>query len=355
MQLNKYKIMEIQNETQSLDIEISVNKIEDIEQHSDRWHELRGKYIGSSEIATVLGLSKYNSIKRLILKKLGYIKEDITDYTAYGHLLEPFVGEEILPYYEEGATIKDIYLNRKEGKKVKNIKKSKGVFVVTFRRGVSEASVIVSPDYYELLPDGTQIPYDIKTTSKFVFDKISDLSIPHDYVWQSVFQQICYSSDEGYVFFMVDREVKSMKVEKKDYIHFFGQIFDALVSFYDNMEAYRKMNKEDVIREIEIDGLFDIKELEEDRENDKEKVIKVGELKDKEHDELGNMYDFISEKVMEYIQFNESKKEMAKKETEIKNIMRQLFYGYDKVVIIDDDNNSKVMTINLKVFNIKVH
>lgn len=55
----------------------------------------RNKFLGGSEIATVLGISKYQTRWELLLEKLGVIVNDFegNSYTTYGNIMEPKIRE----------------------------------------------------------------------------------------------------------------------------------------------------------------------------------------------------------------------------------------------------------------------
>ena len=53
-------------------------RIIELSQGSLEWHEHRAKYLGASEISAVLGVSPWEKPKDLFLKKIGYVKENIS-------------------------------------------------------------------------------------------------------------------------------------------------------------------------------------------------------------------------------------------------------------------------------------
>ena len=64
----------------------------EISQQSDAWHEFRSQGIGSSEIGSIMGLNKYQSMRNLGAIKSGLEPDDFEDNeaTLYGKRLEPF-------------------------------------------------------------------------------------------------------------------------------------------------------------------------------------------------------------------------------------------------------------------------
>lgn len=81
----------------------------DIEQGTDEWHEVRGKYWPASEAPSMLGLSKYKSRHKLLVERFTGDKEDVSAYLKKlfekGHaqeavarpLAEQFAGFELKP------------------------------------------------------------------------------------------------------------------------------------------------------------------------------------------------------------------------------------------------------------------
>ena len=62
-----------------------------IEQQSAEWHLHRSAGIGSSEIGSIMGTNKYQSLRKLWEIKTGLKKDSFEDneYTAYGKMMEP--------------------------------------------------------------------------------------------------------------------------------------------------------------------------------------------------------------------------------------------------------------------------
>ncbi len=65
----------------------------DFEAQSPEWHEVRAGGIGGSDVAAILGLSKWTSAYSLWCKKSGLVPDDFSDNEAmeWGRLLEPVV------------------------------------------------------------------------------------------------------------------------------------------------------------------------------------------------------------------------------------------------------------------------
>ncbi|GEM00875.1 putative phage-type endonuclease [Halolactibacillus halophilus] len=57
--------------------------------------ENRHKYIGGSDVSTILGLNKYKSVYELALEKTGIVKSEFkgNEYTEYGNIMEPQIRE----------------------------------------------------------------------------------------------------------------------------------------------------------------------------------------------------------------------------------------------------------------------
>lgn len=71
---------------------------------TDEWHELRSKGVGGSEVATIMGLNKYQSPYELWLEKTGRAtRTDLSGNQAveWGHRLEPLVAEKFADAHPE--------------------------------------------------------------------------------------------------------------------------------------------------------------------------------------------------------------------------------------------------------------
>lgn len=71
------------------------------EQGSPEWHGFRAEVIGSSDIASILGLSSFKSAYTLWHEKAGLIEPKAVDERTqnkfdYGHFMEPFVAREFM-------------------------------------------------------------------------------------------------------------------------------------------------------------------------------------------------------------------------------------------------------------------
>lgn len=69
----------------------------------------RDKYVGGSDIATLLGLNKNKSRYMLVLEKAGIVTDDFAGniYTSYGQLMEGKIREHIGAGYVPACKIKD--------------------------------------------------------------------------------------------------------------------------------------------------------------------------------------------------------------------------------------------------------
>lgn len=75
----------------------------EFEANSEGWHELRRAGIGGSDVAAVVGVSKWTSAYALWAKKSGLIPDDFSDSEAmeWGRILEPVIREKFAAKHPE--------------------------------------------------------------------------------------------------------------------------------------------------------------------------------------------------------------------------------------------------------------
>jgi len=344
----------------------------DIKQNTKEWEQIRYKYVGSSELATLLNISSYHSKKELLLKKLGYLKQEMIPVMAAGHVLEPLLGDNILPYFEED--ILKTYQNIKDNKKVRDVKKDNNVYLLTFSSiDYGDVSIIVSPDYV----DNDNYPYDIKTMNPYSFNAYRNKPMAGDYIVQSLCQQLLFQKDYGYLFIFVSpSEIYLDKIRYEDYeVMIVNNLIPNLKEFYENLEKARNMELKDIINNFYIDADFIFKQINPYLEepiipsNDK-LVISLDNIPDNVtniSDEVVNTFshnvidsndkksiiiDVLTNMSREYIQNNEIAKDANKKCDVIKSIFQQIGVDYKELEIISPDGYKII--VNLKPFKIKI-
>jgi len=116
--------------------------IGDFEPNSPEWHELRDTGIGGSDVAAIVGVSKYQSAYALWAKKCKLIPDDFTDNQAmeWGRRLESVIFEK----FEDSHPELEVY--------------TAGTF-----RNVARDFQIVNPDGVIKYPDGSYGILEIKT------------------------------------------------------------------------------------------------------------------------------------------------------------------------------------------------
>jgi len=67
-------------------------RIDNIEQNTPEWHDFRSQGLGSSEMGSLMGLNKYQSMRKLWEIKSGLKPDEFEDnvYTLYGKRMEPY-------------------------------------------------------------------------------------------------------------------------------------------------------------------------------------------------------------------------------------------------------------------------
>ncbi|GIU70088.1 MAG: hypothetical protein KatS3mg002_1324 [Candidatus Woesearchaeota archaeon] len=335
----------------------NVYEVENIKQNSNDWYKLRKDYIGSSEIATILNLSKFSSIKELIIKKVfpEKIDEKKSNRMIMGSILEPVIGDFILPYYEN--SLEQTIENYKQNKKIRNVVKDDSVYIIKIKNIFydKEFNIIVSPDYIDT---EEKIPYDIKTMTKFSYDAFISDTNPTDYIWQSIMQQIVYDSELGYLFIMIDaNDIKLFEIRASEYLPMLDAIYNELDKFYSDIEFAKSIGYEEFMNKY-IDIKFDTRHL--DDHTEKELIITKNNINEVfsnskiiHNDVINNMsFDMLIELCQKYIEMNEYKKELSKEEDKIKSIFKQIGNGY-KNILLDVDSEYTVK-INLERFKINI-
>lgn len=91
-------------------------KIHRIPQHTDEWYEFRKNGIGGSEIGTILGLNKYDTVIRTFHEKVGTVapRKDDNSFMFWGRELEDKIAD-IWRYYDGTS---DGYIENFKNKKV---------------------------------------------------------------------------------------------------------------------------------------------------------------------------------------------------------------------------------------------
>lgn len=335
----------------------NVYEVDSIKQNSDDWYKLRRDYIGSSEIATILDLSKFSSMKELIIKKVfpEKIDEKKSNRMIMGSILEPVIGDFILPYFERD--IETTLSNYMNNTKIRNVVKDSNTYLLEINNIFKDKPyyIIVSPDYVDV---DYKIPYDIKTMTKYSYDSFISNTNPNDYILQSLMQQIVFNSEIGYLFIMIDaNDIKLFEINMNEYVPMFETLYDSLEKFHKDCEFAKTLTYDEFITKY-IDVKFDTSNLSEP-ENDVLEINRnnideiLNEVKLIQNDLIDHLnIETLIELCLKYININEDKKELARLEDSIKSIFKQIGNGY-KYIIIDTQEQGFKVKINLAKFKIQ--
>lgn len=152
-------------------------------QDSPEWHEARTHSLGASEVAAVLGLSKWQTPLSVYRSKMGVPNEIPEDLAYFGHALEPVIAKWITDKHPEVGPVGD------------------GVSV----RSVEHPWLTATPDRTMSLGDdgwipegGPWVPIELKTSSAFS-KSAWDAGVPDYYKIQSIVQQGILGAPYGWV------------------------------------------------------------------------------------------------------------------------------------------------------------
>lgn len=294
-----------------------VNIIKTIPKDSQEWYDLRNEYVGASEVGTILGINKWDTKKSLLLRKLGYLQPPDNINIKFGHLFEGLVAN-ICEHYD--SDIDTTINNFKEGKKIRNLKLEENGYLIEYVvDDTIKVPLIVTPDFF-CEDEETQmlIPYEVKTTSKYVSEQAIDIAEPQ-HIWQNIMQQLVYGSTYGYVFTCAWAKALDLnKVEIDNYLHQIDDVFLAIYQFYLDIEKYKQKDIKDIVNEYEPDDIIDITEINSD---------KVGSLDTIKGDD--------EDKVMceTYSQLNAMATDINRQKETIKKTLRSKYIEYKNLIV----------------------
>lgn len=140
-------------------------------QDSFEWHEARRNGLGASEVAAILGLSKWQTPLSVYLSKMGVPNEIDPDLAYFGHKLEPVIAQWVRDKHPEVGEVTAGFS----------------------ARSVEWPWLTASPDY--MIGD---LPLEVKTSSAFSKDDWAG-GVPLFYQTQSQTQQAVLGSDGGWL------------------------------------------------------------------------------------------------------------------------------------------------------------
>ncbi len=213
---------------------ITVNKCH-ATQGSPEWHELRKKYIGASEIGTLLNIDPYRNVKDLLLSKAFDPKETYSPQMYIGKLFEKDILDKFAYYeYDEKRTMGN-YINNK---RIREPQKVEDSYILT----IDNISFLVSPDGI-IKEDDSIVPVETKFVSEFSIRK-NNIGVSNGkYAWQSIMQQLVFNTDKGYIFTLVDNKAIHFDVvQKSKFIDLIPSMLKDAEMFYKYLNEIKEEN-----------------------------------------------------------------------------------------------------------------
>lgn len=312
------------------DINIKVYKISD--KNAEVWKDNRNIYIGSSEVGILLGVSSYSNHKKLLLKKLGHLKETTSNQMYIGLIYERYIGE-IACYYD--TDIETTYKNVMNNNVVRTLVFENSYYEVhlsyTNEGNTYATTIMVSPDFY-FEQNGQLYPLDTKFLDVFSYNsKQFSGNIP-DYVWQSFMQCLVYDSPKGYLFYQIgNSNMQMIEVDRALYEHFLVPIIDECVTFYEVLEEYKNKPLGNILKEYMPHMGVDMQDIAQSSYQKLDDIID------------GDVADEIE--IQKYLYMNGKKKEIEAAMDEIKTYIFNKYNEYNKV-------NLGTYVVSLKPFRV---
>ncbi|MDJ1370664.1 YqaJ viral recombinase family nuclease [Gulosibacter molinativorax] len=156
---------------------MSFERLEEYEQDSPEWHEARTHHLGASEVAAVLGLSKWQTPLSVYRTKMGVPNEIPENLAYFGHALEEPIAQWIRDKHPEVGKV------------------WRGMSV----RSTEFPWLSATPDRtVRVHTGGVVIPIEIKTSSAYSIDEWAD-GVPDYYKIQSIVQQGVLGAPYGWL------------------------------------------------------------------------------------------------------------------------------------------------------------
>lgn len=351
---------------------ITVSKM-NVLQDTPEWLENRKNYLTSTAIATILGLDSYTTKEKLILSKLGLLPDIKNINTLEGRIFEQYLYEMCKYYDFQNHSANDslkVYERTLNNEIINEVSKDKNTYLLNISNGFESVDIMVSPD--AVMKNGDNyIPVDIKRMGLYAYENYTGKGIYSSYVWQSVCQSLVYGSDIGYLFIMVltnnNLIYKHDSISIKEYLPFLNNIISEGNKFIDLLNSLKGKHPSDIYKELNIETPYDndiIDKISETLKDNEGNILEItpnvlpddiqiklnnyilGENKDRNI----NMHEVIQWEREEY----QAYKEREESYSNVKNIIKNAFIGYDKILVRDEEGNL-LYSINIKPFKVKIH
>lgn len=215
---------------------------EKIATHSDEWYAYRLKYINSTDVGGIMGLSPYTVGARIFNEKIGRIQPwtEGNKHTFLGLYLEEMIST-IWKYYDPTGPEDNYVQNHKEGKIIRNCKRANGYF-----RNEKYPWLSTSLDY--LINKGqttamgevlkTEVPLETKSIDAFLLQKWE--SIPTYYLAQVHVEMLVLGVEYSEVVLFDSR--KNLHIYPVEYSKEFGeQIIDITHDFSQKVDKAKEL------------------------------------------------------------------------------------------------------------------
>jgi len=316
-------------------LNIKVEKLNCL-QHSEEWLMLRNQYIGASEIGALINIDKYTTVKDLLFDKCGFTKRKVSKPMAIGSLFEKDILEKFNYYeYDEDTTYNNYITNRK----VREAIRVYDSYLLT----INDVPFLVSPDGYIVDDNNKKIPIETKFIDTFsIKGNNIEMSIGK-YAWQSVFQQLVFNVDYGYIFTLVsNRGFVLDKIMLSKYVPLLENVLEKAREFYQNRVAIINSNMS--INEVAVQfypevGINKFSNIKDELLPEKQPLVKLNTFKKTYQPIIGDAED---------VEYARKLMNMAETLNEIKNYKQvckqyfQLKYGKIGNVIISDIYKIKI-------------
>lgn len=323
-----------------------------IEKHQNKsiWSDFRNIFITSTDIAKILNLSRYSNTKEVLLTKLGYIKKEQSLPTVIGVETEA-IAAKLYCYYPpvEGKGSVDQFLhNYSNNIKIRDIAREEYFYIVEITLNFMDSlKILVTPDYYET---DTKLPVEIKTINEFSFNKYDDEKPNYDYIFQSLFQQLVYGVESGYLFYVISNyNLHKKRVDRVTYEKDLIDAIPVLCEFYNNWNEILRRNLpfEEVVRNYYVNPEFNVDKTPKYKEWLEKLKSKLPEDETPVPVEDKTENDMVEDMLQRYVEMNNHKLQVEKECEGIKNTIRQLYFGKKKI-------QTELLEISLHPFKVKI-
>lgn len=176
----------------------SVILIKDVDNEREKWAEERKTRVGSSEIAAIMGLSKYKSALDVYLEKQGLVDpQPDTIRLKMGRVKEPLIAE----LFAERTSFEVVRAGH----------------AITLKNA---PWCLATPDYYGVKNDGTRVILELKNIGSYSASEWADENIPDYYYSQIIWQMGVTGIEEGYLVALIgdsSLEIRHVKFSRSTF------------------------------------------------------------------------------------------------------------------------------------------